>query len=1141
MTIPDVSERTRYLIVKTLHKIEKEYVKAFLGGLFIEPGTVVRGDECNQTDPRSVIFSCTPYFDIQKPQSNNSNNDRLHPPRTLIQSYYPYEPVRDRDEEQAYRSIGNTREGGLIHVPALWMLNVDGRAVITCGYSPLSSDFTKSIKLIQEDLKQLGPGTEKSITSVRLSVPDGRVLLYSHQECGTYFQAEQRVRELRRFTRESWPAGAVRLLLQYHGDKIKATPANWPAIIRQQDVIFIDLVVVKDVPADVSDTLPPALLDAAPTHGWVPPFYHWPSALSKDQMRSLSLPMSTEHATKCLQKVEVAMVNAILSETVANGPVEQTFTSTKYYETLRESTFEDVEKIIISQIQNAESESHQSHCSHHQVIVRDQSSKLPSKAHEFLKVVHNTLGLFVGDVNKPILMRKVWGATANIAAAVERLREQSAYKPDPKEYTDPGWKTPKTNTRSWRIRTPTMSYTYANADATKFELPLPGGDKEFGGTLKRCKRCAREAPFDDPNAALKHLQKHAAAEASKQGDSASSSLLKDNDTWKEWIRNDDQALLESTMAGACAVLDRAIVEAGKILEQLKELADGVRDEEGNLSDLYSFPRKLLETLHRLLVFYFSVERSLHYTEEYFDERKRGGYQEDYPYSEPGLEVLSKFHDSVESSVVQAREELCEMVRTSTTNDALERLSWGAESISSWLIRRLIVKPLEKSMTVGDMYREYLSTLQFQVNHRPSKRLLRSINLLQEELTILAQVNDWQTRLVNNYLSVLDDASYPTDALARRALYPYERLLLSSCLDNLALTREEYDDQISRCGPLSNSTKQSAEINEEDHGKAILVFTVVTVIFLPLSFVTSYLGMNTSDIRDMENKQGLFWEIALPLTVSIMAIMLAIAYNGDEIRDFSSSIYRSLTGKQDRRLSARGISVLQRRRAAKSPADSSSTLSMADDAEYAAPKAKPDYKDTWYSTNAWDRSRRARQGLVTENWGPAGENMDIRLDVARDRNARSSARKPAFPSSIETIEMPAAVPYSYTETKILPDLRSKPETPPPPPSPAIMRRRNKLIQPAMSRPHPSRYDAPPPPPRDRPTYMRIHKKYIVPSVLDDAYLPWDYDDSDPDYIIIKQYLEHWETDRLFEQSKELMEGRGSRTNGQYQGGNESERT
>ncbi|OAG03264.1 uncharacterized protein CC84DRAFT_1261852 [Paraphaeosphaeria sporulosa] len=1120
MTIPNLSERTRFLIFKTLHKVEKESVKAFLGGLFVDPGTVVRGDECNQPDPQSIIFSCTPYFEIQKSHPSSSDSDRLHPARTLIQTYYPYEPVKDRDDEQAYRSIGNAREGGLIHVPTLWMLNVGNRAVVTCGYGPLSSDFTKSIKVLREDLKQLGAGTGNSITSVRLTVPDGRVLLYSPQECGTFFQLEQRTKELQRSTRDLWSTNDSLLLLQQWGTQTEVTPENWPAIIRQRQSLFID-VAVAEKNSKVSSKLPRPLV-AGMTRDSVPPFFHWPTALSKYET-SLGVAATDEkYATKCLEKVEHAMLNVTLYG-YPDGPVQQTFTSTKYYESLHEDTFENVEKSISAQIKKADSVSSSSECTHHQNLVRSQSSKLPSKAHDFAEIVHDTLGLFLGDINGPVLVQKVWGAIANIAAVVENLSNHRGYDPDSKEYNDPGWRTPKTKTRAWRIRMPDSTYTFANEHATKFHLPLPGDDKYFGATLKRCRRCAREQPFDDPDAALEHLKKHAAAEASKPGGSTSSSFVKDNEPWKDWIRNDDQALLESTMAGACAILDRANEEARKIYEELKELADGVRNEQGDLSNLYSFPRKLLEALHRLIVFYLAVERSLHYIEECFNETRKGGYREDYPYTDAGLGVLNAFRESAKVSVLQAREELCDMVRSTTPNDVTERLSWGAESISSWLIRRLIVKPLEKSMTVGDMYREYLSTLQFQVNHRPGKRLLRSINLLQEELTILAQVNDWQTQLVTNYMTVLDDATYPADLPYRRALYPYERLLLTSCLDNLALNREEYDDQIRRCGPLSNSTKQSAEINEEDHGKAILVFTVVTVIFLPLSFVTSYLGMNTSDIRDMDNKQSLFWEIALPLTVGIMAIMLAIAYNGDEIRDFADSLYRVVTGKQDRRLSAGGISVLQRKRAAKGAVDSATTLSMADDAEYVAPRARPDY-EAWHG-NAWDRSKKTVQA---PNVTVYREEIDV---LPQTRFARSS-RIPALGTSA----FPKPVPYSYTEPAGMPVEESAPTR-------QTFTRTRMSKKTALQQSYSSRYDRTPPPPpqplplRERPTYTKVHKKYVVPSVLDDAYLPWSYDDNDPDYIIIRQDMQKWETDALFERSREVREGRGgsgARTSGRYGG-------
>jgi hypothetical protein len=79
-------------------------------------------------------------------------------------------------------------------------------------------------------------------------------------------------------------------------------------------------------------------------------------------------------------------------------------------------------------------------------------------------------------------------------------------------------------------------------------------------------------------------------------------------------------------------------------------------------------------------------------------------------------------------------------------------------------------------------------------------------------------------------------------------------------------------------------RYNIEIAEEGHSKAILVFTIVTIIFLPLSFVATLFGMNTKDLRDMENTQVLFWQVSIPLTVGIGGISLLIAYGGTLIRD-----------------------------------------------------------------------------------------------------------------------------------------------------------------------------------------------------------------------------------------------------------------
>lgn len=74
-------------------------------------------------------------------------------------------------------------------------------------------------------------------------------------------------------------------------------------------------------------------------------------------------------------------------------------------------------------------------------------------------------------------------------------------------------------------------------------------------------------------------------------------------------------------------------------------------------------------------------------------------------------------------------------------------------------------------------------------------------------------------------------------------------------------------------------RHNVEVSEESNSKAIRVFTLVTIVFLPLSFISSVFGTNTTDIRDMSSSQALFWVIAIPATTLIGGLSLMIAYHG----------------------------------------------------------------------------------------------------------------------------------------------------------------------------------------------------------------------------------------------------------------------
>lgn len=129
--------------------------------------------------------------------------------------------------------------------------------------------------------------------------------------------------------------------------------------------------------------------------------------------------------------------------------------------------------------------------------------------------------------------------------------------------------------------------------------------------------------------------------------------------------------------------------------------------------------------------------------------------------------------------------------------------------------------------------------------------------------------DWHTRDPSTNTQQCDDDTFQAllDSLQRRAHLKHD-ILMSEI--------ERHEESIAR---LKAQSALLISIKSERQGVAIFVFTLVTIVFLPLSFVTSYLGMNTSDIRDMDKGQGLFWTIAGPLTVFVLFISWLIARRG----------------------------------------------------------------------------------------------------------------------------------------------------------------------------------------------------------------------------------------------------------------------
>jgi CorA-like Mg2+ transporter protein len=143
----------------------------------------------------------------------------------------------------------------------------------------------------------------------------------------------------------------------------------------------------------------------------------------------------------------------------------------------------------------------------------------------------------------------------------------------------------------------------------------------------------------------------------------------------------------------------------------------------------------------------------------------------------------------------------------------------------------------------------------------------------------------QLTCLSHYCKLLEPQGFQVTSQNRTAMFELELDLLWKLWEGFEKRIQgELTDLSNQGQSLALQTLQHIEIQQEDHGKAILAFTTVTIVFLPLSFVTSLLGMKTADIRNQKTTQWLFWAIAVPLTIVVMVSAISIGYRSEQLRD-----------------------------------------------------------------------------------------------------------------------------------------------------------------------------------------------------------------------------------------------------------------
>lgn len=218
------------------------------------------------------------------------------------------------------------------------------------------------------------------------------------------------------------------------------------------------------------------------------------------------------------------------------------------------------------------------------------------------------------------------------------------------------------------------------------------------------------------------------------------------------------------------------------------------------------------------------------------------------------------------------------------------------------------------LCLTDRYSGYLGHLQYRLHRSASTKLVLDLLQIQDELNIVIEIIRSQWNVILDLQRLLQQSpessqhkrpqtmsyTYPTWAKSQHRFKQYSSSSLSDPWAQLVanLDREfcDLNDLRENCDKLVTRTVQLVNMRLEDHGKAILTFTIVTVFFLPLSFAASFFGMNTIDIRTTTRGQGIFWAFAMALTAIVVGGASFLAFYGSAILE-NYAIWRAARSKR----------------------------------------------------------------------------------------------------------------------------------------------------------------------------------------------------------------------------------------------------
>ena len=168
-----------------------------------------------------------------------------------------------------------------------------------------------------------------------------------------------------------------------------------------------------------------------------------------------------------------------------------------------------------------------------------------------------------------------------------------------------------------------------------------------------------------------------------------------------------------------------------------------------------------------------------------------------------------------------------------------------------------------------------------MSYHASRRLLQMLNAFEEEVGIIETVLNQQEKVILEFREYLNPSTFQNPTIARTLKFDDEKKAIERILIKISQQKQRCPELKQRAKALAIQNVQLIETQQDANGRAILIFTLITVLFVPLSFVAGFFGMNVAGINPTTSTTTHFWAVALPLTGGIIALSIFILFVGED--------------------------------------------------------------------------------------------------------------------------------------------------------------------------------------------------------------------------------------------------------------------